>query len=85
VIMPHTAGCRTTAKKPFALIVQLGRHKPALKKPLSTTDMPACTAPIWQRDPVRVTFDPKGEQKFSFIVRSRAVDLIEEDEDAGTE
>jgi hypothetical protein len=63
------------------MIVQLGRRKPLLKKPLTGSEMPECTAPEWQRMPAHATFEPNGGQKFTFSVRSRAVDVSTEDSD----
>jgi len=68
--------------------MQFGRRKPLLKKALGAgADMQEaeCGAPIWQRSPSRVTFEPKGEQKFTFTVPTRAVELVTEEENAGEE
>jgi hypothetical protein len=83
-------GVSDDGKKLFAMVLQLGKRKPILKKPIGefvNSDQPdsACSAPVWQRAPSRVTFDPKNEQKFTYTVRSRSVDLVSEDEDAGEE
>lgn len=72
----------------FALVVQLGRRKPLLKKTLGTRGDPStsrqpCSTPAWSRGPARVTFDATGESKFMFTVRSQAVDLATEEEDEG--
>jgi hypothetical protein len=74
-------GLSDDGKKSYAMIVQLGRRKPLLKKPVAEADIHECMAPVWQRMPVRATFEPKGEQKFTFSVRSRAVDIANEDSD----
>jgi len=80
-------GVSDEGNKVFAMIVQLGRRKPLLKKLVSdaTAETPGCPSPLWQRSPVRVTFEPKGDQKLTFSVRSRAVDLASEDENEGGE
>jgi len=80
-------GVSDDRSKFFAMIVQLGRRKPLLKKALGEVgpDAPACPLPVWQRNPVRVTFQPKADQKLTFSVRSRAVDLAVEDESEGQE
>jgi hypothetical protein len=80
-------GLSDDGKKLFAMVSQLGKRKPVLKKPIgdaSDADMPdsACSTPVWQRGPSRVTFAPQHDQKFTYTVRSHAVDLISEDEDA---
>ena len=75
-------GVSDDGKKLSAVIVQLGRRKPLLKKPVdgASAGMPdsACPAPVWERDPSRVTFEAKGEPKFTFTVPTRAVDLATE-------
>jgi len=82
----YAAYCGTSddGQKKFAVVAQLGRRKPLLKKALADADdatSPNCETPVWQRNPVRVTFDHKSEAKFTYTVRSRAVDLAPEDED----
>jgi len=79
-------GVSDDGNKVFAMIVQLGWRKPLLKKLVSdaAAEMPVCPSPLWQRSPVRVTFEPKGDQ-LTFSVRSRAVDLASEDENEGGE
>ena len=73
--------------KSFAIIVQLGKRKPLLKKALgdAASQTSICPAPVWQRTPVRVTFLGSGYQKLTFSVRSRAVDLAVEEENEGEE
>jgi hypothetical protein len=79
-------GISEDGQKLFALITQIGRRKPLLKKAIGdfTSAKPACPAPVWDRRPVRVTFSPK-DQKFTFAVKSRAVDPITPDESEGGE
>jgi len=79
-------GVSDDGKKLFAVVAQLGRRKPILKKPLGEPDadeMPdsECPAPAWQRQPVRVTFQPDDEQKLTYSVRGHAVDIISNDEE----
>jgi hypothetical protein len=70
-------------------VAQLSRRKPALKKPLSDGGVPddaapdsACPAPVWQRNPVRVSFEPAGGgAKQTFAVRGRVVDVVNDSED----
>lgn len=77
-------------KKVSAIIVQLGRRKPLLKKPVGeagTDQMPhaECPAPVWERAPARVTFAPTGAPNFTFTVPNRAVDAAAETDTAGEE
>ena len=82
-------GVSDDGKKSSAIIVQLGRRKPLLKKPLADTNaaspQPGCPAPLWDRSPARVTFDPRNEQKFTFTVPTRAVDAVTGEENASEE
>jgi hypothetical protein len=79
-------GVSDDGKKLFAIVAQLGRRKPILKKPLGEPDadeMPdsECPAPAWQRGPARVTFQPDDEQKLTYAVRGHAVDIVTNDEE----
>jgi len=51
----------------------------------AATQMPSCPAPVWQRAPVRVTFQASDDQRLTFSVRSRAVDVASDDENEGEE
>ena len=55
-------------QKLFALVIELGRRKPVLKKELKDAvldDKPdsACQQPIWQRQPARVSFEAATNEK----------------------
>jgi hypothetical protein len=84
-------GVSDDGKKVYAMVAQLGRRKPILKKPLGEAvgqDVPdsECSAPAWQRGPVRVTFEAKEDQKTTYAVRGHVVDAVSADEDEeGTE
>ena len=70
-------------KKFFAVVAQLGRHKPILKKPLGELDWDEtpdsqCLAPAWQRRPTRVTFEPDENRKLTFSVKGHGVDVVME-------
>jgi hypothetical protein len=41
----------------------------------------ACPPPTWQRDPVRVSFEPSGDAKQTFAIRGHVVDLVNDAED----
>lgn len=84
-------GLAEDGKKTFAMVAQIGRRKPVLKKPLSDNSLAegaapdsACPAPSWQRSPVRVTFEPAGSGKQTFAIRGHVVGVVndaEEDEE----
>ena len=66
-------GLSGDGQKMSAVVMELGRRKPLLKKALGAASpggMPAadCDAPRWQKNPVRVTFQPKNGQPASFTI-----------------
>jgi hypothetical protein len=80
-------GVSDDGKKTFAVVAQLNRRKPVLKKSLAAA-IPddaapdsACLAPVWQRAPMRVSFEPQGEPKETFAIRGHMADLVSEEED----
>jgi hypothetical protein len=77
-------GVSDDGKKISAIIVQLGRRKPLLKKLVAdiSAEMPdsGCPEPAWERAPSRVTFEPKRQPTFTFTVPTRAVDLGTEED-----
>ena len=87
----YTAYCGVSddGKNLYAMVAQLGRRKPILKKALG--DAPAdgvpdsaCAPPSWQRQPVRVTFSSPLDQKLTYSVRGHAVDVVNDEEEEGT-
>jgi hypothetical protein len=72
-------------QKAFAVIAQIGNRRPLLKKPLNEANVAGCSAPIWQRNPMRVAFTTNEDPKLTFTVNSRFVDLATEDESEGEE
>ncbi len=78
-------GVSDDGKKLFAIVFQVGRRKPVLKKPLGDAggdDEPdsECPSPVWERRPVRVTFEPDENQKTTYSVRGHAADLVSDDD-----
>ena len=81
-------GVADDGKKTYAMVAQLSRRKPVLKKALSNEGMPddaapdsACPVPTWQRGPMRVSFEPTGTGKQTFAIRGHVVDLVNDAED----
>jgi len=35
-----------------------------------------CPPPVWERNPMRVTFQPDDDQKLVFSIRGRVVDVV---------
>jgi hypothetical protein len=84
-------GVSDDGKMTYAVVAQIGRRKPVLKKSLANAAVAenaaadsACAVPLWQRGPARVSFDAGGEKQ-TFAIRGHVVDLVsdgEEDEEA---
>jgi hypothetical protein len=84
-------GVADDGKKTYAIVAQISRRKPVLKKPLSNEGIAddagpdsACPAPSWQRGPVRVSFEAGPGARQTFAIRGHVVDLVndvEEDEE----
>jgi hypothetical protein len=80
-------GIADDGKKTYAVVAQLNRRKAVLKKEIGSGPLgdaapdSACPAPVWQRGPVRVTFEPAGAAKQSFAIRGQVVDVVNEDEE----
>ena len=78
-------GLTASGKSVFAVVAQLAARKPVLAKKLEAfaPDLkaqadPVCTAPEWQRDPLRVTFRPAGRDPASFEVVPGSAVLVED-------
>lgn len=56
----------------YMMIFQLDRRKPILKKELYGQ---SCKAPVWERDPSRVTFQPPGGTQVRFVVHESSAEL----------
>jgi hypothetical protein len=72
-------GVNDSGEKLSAIVMQLGRKKPLLKKELgaaSQGDDPDsdCDSPTWERKPTRVTFHPKRGDKQAFSIFGHAWD-----------
>ena len=80
-------GIGDDGKKAYAVVAQLNRRKPVLKKVLAeqvaenASPDSVCTAPVWQRSPVRVTFEPTGGAKQTFAIRGHVVDIFYDNEE----
>jgi hypothetical protein len=80
-------GISADGRKLYAMVMQLGLRKPILKKPIGDIDdknSPECSPPTWQRQPTRVTFLVKPDQRITYAVHGSAAALSEED-DEGTQ
>ena len=83
-------GVADDGKKTFAIVAQLNRRKAVLKKEVAggpaedAAAESACPAPVWQRDPARVSFDAAGVARQTFAIRGHVVDVVSEEEEEGT-
>ncbi len=86
----YAAYCGTSedGKKVYAVVFQLGRRKPLLKKVLAADfnlddSVPdsACDTPVWQRSPSRVAFGLEGKIAETFSIHGQLVDLVSNDDD----
>jgi len=74
-------GVADDGKKTYAVVAELGRRKPVLKKILGEgiTDNAApdsaCSVPEWRRGPVRVSFE-SATSKQTFAIRGHVVDVV---------
>ena len=81
-------GVADDGKKTYAMVAQLSRRKPVLKKELSNAGLDedaapdsACPVPNWQRSPIRVSFEPAGGARQTFAIRGHVVDLVNDAEE----
>jgi hypothetical protein len=83
-------GVSAAGKSLFAVVAQVAARKPVLAKKLAalgTGDRvePVCATAEWQREPLRATFHPTGQDAIGFdIVPGSAVLVEESDDDAET-
>jgi len=79
-------GVSEDGKKLFAVVAQVGRRKPILKKdagePAGADDPDSeRPPPVWERTPMRVIFEPGDKQKLVFSIRNRVVDVVNDAEE----
>lgn len=72
-------GVSDSGEKLSAVVMQLGRKKPVLKKEMGSagqgeTPDSECDPPSWEKKPTRVTFLPKHGEKQSFSIFGHAWD-----------
>jgi hypothetical protein len=81
-------GLTASGKSLYAVVAQLAARKPVLAKKLDSFDPdpkshsdPVCSAPAWQREPLRVTFHPAGKDALSFEIVPGSAVLVEDSGD----
>jgi hypothetical protein len=80
-------GVNATGKQLLAVVAQVEARRPLLAKKLGAFDpadhpSPVCAPAVWQRDPLKVSFQPAGAAAVSYdLVGSSAV-LVEDGDDS---
>jgi hypothetical protein len=79
-------GITTSGKSLYAVVAQLAARKPVLAKKLSTFERdniaePVCSPVVWQREPLRATFHPAGQDAVSFDIILGSAVLVEDSDD----
>jgi hypothetical protein len=75
-------GVTATGKSLYAVVAQVGVRKAVLAKKLAAYDAEArvgqiCSAPEWQREPLKVTFHPAGREAVSYDLVGGSARLVE--------
>ncbi len=76
-------GLNAGGKQLFAVVAQVAARRPLLARKLGAWDaadhpVPACAAAIWQRDPLKVSFQPTGGEAASFDLVGASAVLVED-------
>lgn len=76
-------GLTSSGKQLYAVVAQVSARKPLVAKKLAPWDgavprtAPACAPVAWQREPLRITFQPTGAPPASFDLVGSSVVLVE--------
>jgi hypothetical protein len=78
-------GVNTTGKQLFAVVAQVEARRPLLARKLGAWDAadhptPACASAVWQRDPLKVSFQATGAEVVSFDLIGTSAVLVEDDD-----
>ena len=76
-------GLNAGEKQLFAVVAQVAARRPLLAKKLGAWDSanhstPACSAILWQREPLQVSFQPTGAAAVSFDLVGTSAVLVED-------
>ncbi len=79
-------GLTPSGKNLYAVVAQVAVRKPVLARKLApfneaNQSVPACAAPDWQRDPLRITFHPAGMNAVSYDIVPGSAVLVEDGSD----
>ncbi len=78
-------GVNASGKQLFAVVAQVEARRPLLARKLGAWDAadhpsPACAQAVWQREPLRVSFQPTGAAAVSFDLTGTSAVLVEDDD-----
>jgi hypothetical protein len=76
-------GLSASGKQLYAVVAQVAARKPVMAKKLSAwspgeNQPPACAVAVWQREPLRVTFQPTGAATVSYSLVGLSAVLVED-------
>jgi hypothetical protein len=76
-------GLSASGKQLYAVVAQVAARKPTLSKKLSLwspgeSQRPACAPAVWQRDPLRITFQQTGASAVSYDLVGMSAVLVED-------
>ena len=76
-------GVTATGKSMYAVVAQVSVRRPVLARKLAAFDAgnhptPACAPPDWQREPLRITFHPAGQDAVSYDFVPGSAVLVED-------
>jgi len=80
-------GVNASGKDLMAVVAQVAARKPLLARKMGAWDAvdhpePACAPAVWQRNPLKVSFQPTGAETVSFDLVGTSAVLVEDDEDS---
>ena len=80
-------GVSASGKQLLAVVAQVEARRPLLAKKLGAWDpadhpSPVCAPAIWQRDPLKVTFQPTGVAAVSYDLVGASAVLVEDGDDS---
>jgi hypothetical protein len=88
----YAAYCGLTAsgRQLYAVVSQVAARKPLIAKKIGAWDpedhpKPACAASTWQREPLRITFQPTGSAPVSYDLVGLSAVLVEDGDGSDTE
>jgi hypothetical protein len=78
-------GVNTSGKQLFAVVAQVEGRRPLLARKLGAWDpadhpTPVCAPAVWQRDPLKVSFQVTGTAAVSFDLIGTSAVLVEDDD-----